>query len=121
MKTSRAHRRLTAWLGIIAMWLAVVMPVTSQALVHIEQTNDALAALCTVDSSSGQGHSTMAGHMDACGYCNMLAHHPAVAATPVVVTTTSWVAHTHAVALSAGTLPNATFPSGRPRDPPAVS
>ena len=118
---TRAHRRLTAWLGMLAMWLAVVMPVMSQALVHLEQTSDPLTALCTVDPSSSHGHQTMADHMDACGYCNMLAHHPAVAANPVVVTIASWVAHTQAVALSAGTLPNASFPSGRPRDPPVVS
>jgi hypothetical protein len=120
MKTLRTHRRLTAWLGIFAMWLAVVMPVMSQTLEHVERTSDPFATLCTVDAL-GHTHSTVAGHLDACGYCDMLAHHPAVASTQFVATITSSVAHTHAVALSAGILPNATFPSGRPRAPPVVS
>ncbi|HTJ94327.1 MAG TPA: DUF2946 domain-containing protein [Pararobbsia sp.] len=121
MKTYRAHRRLTAWLGMLAIWLAVVMPVASQALVHFEQTSDPAAALCTVDALSSHAHSTMADHMDACGYCSVLAHHPAIASAPAVAVMASWVAHTRAVTLSAGVLPSATFPSGRPRDPPAVS
>lgn len=120
MKTFYAHRRLTAWLGIIAMWLAVVMPVMSQTLEHAERTSDPFAALCTIDAT-GHAHSSVAGHLDACGYCDMLAHHPVVASTHFVATTTSSVAHTLTVALSEGILPNATFPSGRPRAPPVVS
>lgn len=119
--TFSARKRLTAWLGIFAMWLAVAMPVMSQALEHAERASDPAAALCTVDALQGHAKSSMADHMDACGYCSVLAHHPPVAPSAVVASTTTWIAHTRTVALSTGILPTATFPSGRPRGPPVFA
>lgn len=52
-RTSR--NRFVAWLGIAAMWLAIVAPVISQTLASREtrfDRSDLIAALCSVDTPS---------------------------------------------------------------------
>jgi hypothetical protein len=108
-RTSR--NRFVAWLGIAAMWLAIVAPVISQTLASREtrfDRSDLIAALCSVDTPSqiqaaspvpnglnaevhGEEH---AGHhmsgdagntgntFDACSYCGLLAHYVPLASAP---------------------------------------
>ncbi|BAN23109.1 DUF2946 domain-containing protein [Caballeronia insecticola] len=82
-----ARNRFVAWLGIAAMWLAIVAPVIGQTLA----ARDPQAALCTVDAHEAHGavaqddaapagHHDAASHFDACAYCGLLAHHLPVAA-----------------------------------------
>ncbi|VVE12352.1 DUF2946 family protein [Pandoraea anhela] len=49
-----ARRRLTAWLGLAAMWLAVAMPVVSQGLAAHRAAQARLLdlAFCTVDGEA---------------------------------------------------------------------
>ncbi|MBK3810705.1 DUF2946 domain-containing protein [Paraburkholderia nemoris] len=132
--TPRSHNRMTAWLGLIAMWLVVFAPVVSQMLVS-NRTNEPFAALCSALQPANQSlvsHSTQANpapvhlsHDDAfgaCGYCHLLQHHvamPSVAAVepPLALA----LAGTVPPALSTRFTPLGAFPSGRPRGPPAVS
>ncbi|WP_244813515.1 DUF2946 domain-containing protein [Caballeronia sp. Lep1P3] len=94
--TRNARNRFVAWLGIAAMWLAIVAPVVSQSIAARNAALDPQAALCTVDTLAGvlseadehashsdadehRAHHDAAGHFDACSYCGLLAHHLPVA------------------------------------------
>ncbi|MEZ0603355.1 DUF2946 domain-containing protein [Paraburkholderia sp. IW21] len=132
--TLRSRNRMTAWLGLIAMWLVVFAPVVSQMLVS-NRANQPFAALCSalqprdLSQASPTPHASPApvhlSHDDAfgaCGYCHLLQHHvamPTVAAAepPAALA----IAGTAPPALSTRFTPLGAFPSGRPRDPPAVS
>ncbi|AMP00531.1 hypothetical protein CAter282_2682 [Collimonas arenae] len=59
--------------------------------------------------------------MDACGYCSFFSHHVAatIFAPPQALANATFVAP-H-VSEPIAFIPIAIFPSGRPRDPPAVS
>ncbi|KND56431.1 hypothetical protein BPUN_0523 [Candidatus Paraburkholderia kirkii] len=99
--TRNARNRFVAWLGIAAMWLAIVAPVISQTLAARHAADDPQAALCAVDAPVAQsygghegheahdlvargdtahaGHHDAASHFDACSYCGLLAHNLPVA------------------------------------------
>lgn len=118
----RNRHRLTAWLGLIAMWLIVLAPVVSQLVVAARIDDPANAALCSVVQPPG---TTVQGlhHGDplaACGYCNLLAGHPAVPAVPTVMLFfVVLIVVTIVPTLSIRFTPLGAFPSGRPRGPPA--
>lgn len=93
-----ARKRLAAWLGLAAMWLAICAPVVSQWLTahRAGQAHLLDVALCAVDGGApplslssaaalhthdgaGSAHAPHATHdseHDLCGYCSLLAHHP---------------------------------------------
>jgi hypothetical protein len=78
--TRNARNRFVAWLGIAAMWLAIVAPVISQTLAA-RNVAGPRAVLCAVDTSATdaqEGHHAAphdaASHFDACAYCGLLAH-----------------------------------------------
>jgi hypothetical protein len=99
-RTSR--NRLVAWLGMAAMWLAIVAPVISQTLASRQQGVDPQAAICSADAlaqivstalsstphpaaqSTGQAGHHMAGadSFEACSYCGLLAHNVPLASAP---------------------------------------
>jgi Protein of unknown function (DUF2946) len=94
----RRHPKLTAWLGLFAICLAVLMPIASQSWINAHRLDrDVDAAFCSAVAADARssGPSTLhALHLDACGYCSLLAHSPAigaalhassVAATPPIV------------------------------------
>ncbi|WJF90017.1 DUF2946 domain-containing protein [Paraburkholderia bonniea] len=127
----RQRNRITAWLGLIAMWLALLAPVVSQLIVSAH-AREPIAALCSVSRpqsltlfSQPEHPPVSLSHDDAfgaCGYCHLLKHHVAITGVPpftpisalVLASVTPPVLSTHFTPLGA-------FPSGRPRDPPAVS
>ena len=135
MTTPHSRNRMTAWLGLVAMWFIVFAPVVSQLLVS-QRANEPIAALCSAlqprDLSAAISHSGYTNpapvhlsHDDAfgaCGYCHLLGHHVAM---PTLEATTPLagfaIAGTAPPALSTRFTPLGAFPSGRPRDPPAVS
>lgn len=142
----RSRHHLTAWLGLIAMWLVVVAPSVSQLLASA-QAHEPVAALCSTLHPGGQsdvsqsaltGHASTVGdsghvaltplhlsHDDAfgaCGYCHLFEHHVAMTDVAQVGTPAALeLSGTVPPALSTGFAPPGAFPSGRPRDPPALS
>ena len=80
-----SHRKLTAWLGLFAIWLGLVMPMVSQG-VQRHQNPVLSLSVCAADSESdGHGITLDAEHsryhqitVAACGYCGLLANHPPV-------------------------------------------
>ncbi|MBR8192825.1 DUF2946 domain-containing protein [Burkholderia vietnamiensis] len=74
MTTARSRNRLTAWLGIFAMWLIVIAPSVSRGLAA-RDADTPIAPICSVDRQSDADQHAPAVHFDACGYCDLLAHH----------------------------------------------
>lgn len=138
--TPRFRNRMTAWLGLFAMWLVVFAPIVSQMLMS-NRAHEPIAALCSalqprdfsVASAISTAHvSTQAtpapvhlGHDDAfgaCGYCHLLQHHVAMPAlAPVEPPAALALSGTAPPTLSTRFTPLGAFPSGRPRAPPVVS
>ncbi|RDK00986.1 DUF2946 domain-containing protein [Paraburkholderia lacunae] len=129
--TPRSRNRMTAWLGLIAMWLVVFAPVVSQMLVS-ERAHEPVAALCSALQPLASVQASHAGqspvrlsHDDAfgaCGYCHLFEHHVAMPTlAPAEPSVALAVAAAAPPALSTRFTPLGAFPSGRPRDPPAVS
>jgi hypothetical protein len=131
LMTRHARNRFVAWLGIAAMWLAIVAPVISQSIAAQRSAADPIAALCTVDAPTGvrshashdeaPGHHDAASHFDACAYCGLLAHHvPIAQGAPMGVARVERVARVAAVVIvsHAG---SKSFNAASPRAPPVLS
>jgi hypothetical protein len=118
---SRAHRRLTAWLGMIAIWLIVVVPVASQLIVAARNA-EPVAALCTATTPSAASQSAHGDGMSACGYCDLLANHAALpTVAPPLLALVMLVTMAALPLLSTRFTPLGAFPSARPRAPPVFS
>jgi len=126
----RNHVRLTAWLGMIAMWLIMLAPVVSQSLAASRSADSVVAmSLCTTADTSVVMHVTWSTHkqtqdkgMNACGYCDLLATHSALPAVAPVLPVVVMVPALAAPVIPADRFtPLGAFPSGRPRAPPAFS
>ncbi|MFM0168187.1 DUF2946 domain-containing protein [Paraburkholderia sediminicola] len=133
----RSRNRMTAWLGLFAMWLVVFAPVVSQMLVS-NSAHEPIAALCsalqprdfsvvstasvTAQPAPAPVHLSHDDAFGACGYCHLLQHHVAMptlaAAEPPAALA---LAGTAPPTLSTRFTPLGAFPSGRPRAPPVVS
>lgn len=115
------RKYLTAWLGLIAMWLIVFAPIVSQ-LVASAHAHEPVAALCSADQPGTPDHQAPVDSLAACGYCDLLASHMAVPSIPpVALSIFVLVSVAAAPVLNIRFTPLGAFPSGRPRDPPAVS
>jgi hypothetical protein len=138
-RTSR--NRLVAWLGIAAMWLAIVAPVISQTLAAREPRLDAEAAICSADAlaqivspalastqhEAAENHEPAGHHtagaesFDACSYCGLLAHNvPLVSAPPAAVVRVERVTRL-AAAPVAQIVHVKSFNAASPRAPPVLS
>jgi hypothetical protein len=126
--TTHKRKKLTAWLGLIAMWLIVFAPVVSQ-LVAFERAEQPIAALCSAlqpggpsDHSAGSLGASHDASLSACGYCDLLATHVAIPSVPATAMPALIIVVLGTVAtLATRFTPLGAFPSGRPRAPPFVS
>ncbi|HEX7683469.1 MAG TPA: DUF2946 domain-containing protein [Trinickia sp.] len=125
-----SHRRTTAWLGLIAMWLIVFAPIVSRLLASEQHQHLPTAAICTAiyaDAGSGDvvdsaHHPDKAPTTAACGYCDLLATHAVVPAiAPAMPSQIVLVALAAPAMPIERAIPLGAFPSGRPREPPALS
>jgi hypothetical protein len=112
---------LTAWLGLIAMWLIVLAPLVSQ-LVMAARANEPDAALCSVTQAETMQHHGAGASLDACGYCDLLADHVPMPTLPAAaLIATVLLAGIAVPTLSTRFTPLGAFPSGRPRGPPVFA
>ncbi|WP_250513087.1 DUF2946 domain-containing protein [Caballeronia sp. INDeC2] len=122
--TRNARNRFVAWLGIAAMWLAIVAPVISQTLAARNAATDPQAMLCAVDANVADaraGHHDAANHFDACSYCGLLAHDlPIVAGVGHDVASIERVTRAATFASPAPVV-SKSFNAASPRAPPALS
>ncbi|WP_321782437.1 DUF2946 domain-containing protein [Paraburkholderia sp. J94] len=117
----RKHALLTAWLGLVAMWLIVLAPLVSQ-LVAAHQAHQPDAALCSAMQPATAPHLSHDDAFGACGYCNLLEHHVAMPSVAVPALTLGFIVADALVAtLSTRHTPFGAFPSGRPRAPPSLA
>lgn len=119
------HRKLTAWLGLLAIWLGVAMPLVSQNL----RPTDLAALPFSICSSSETpfvhtgdlpANDTAQAHhsLDACAYCGLLAKYLPV---PHVVASLGDVQFQFSRHLPVRTYAPelaSTFPASQPRAPP---
>ncbi|WP_243751091.1 DUF2946 family protein [Paraburkholderia sp. BL10I2N1] len=81
-------------------------------------------AICSVVDSDASvaAHHASTDKLAACGYCDLLAHHvPAPGVPPAGLLANILLADTQ-VSMPPAFVPHAaSFPSGRPRDPPVLS
>jgi hypothetical protein len=118
--TFHARRRLSAWLGILAMCLVTFVPLVSQ-LVASAGAAEPVAVLCSATQADNGTHHA-GDPLSACGYCDLLATHAAAPPIPPTVAPALLLLIVAATAvLSTRFTPLGAFPSGRPRDPPVFS
>jgi hypothetical protein len=118
----RARKYTVAWLGLVAMLLVVLTPLVSQ-LIAAARADEPTGVMCSAVKSEGSAsaHDVSPDSLSACGYCDLFAHHvPAANLPPPEPVATVFVARAR-VSKPSAFVPHVAFPSGRPRDPPAVS
>jgi hypothetical protein len=137
---SRFYRKTGSLLGLLAILMATLAPTISQAIAASRGIDE--AALCPMHSmhdmhsmsmpmhgmsmpagmhhdtpSSADSHS-LASHWDACGYCSLLAHFPALtASTALFGVTVAVIAQRIATRFESVAL-IAPFEPAQPRAPP---
>jgi hypothetical protein len=119
----RLVRKFGSLIGLLAILMTALAPSVSQALASGTQTDTIFSAFCSAaPQSSTEKHKpsqhSVAGHWDACGYCNFAAHSPAAppsaVALPTRVSTTSLPVNARAQAIT----PHAPVFAAQPRAPP---
>jgi len=138
-----ARKRLFAWLGLAAMWLAIGMPAVSQVLAahRAEQARMLDVAYCTVDGltpamallpsahaherdgmhGASMAHASHDSQGDVCGYCSLLANHPPLTMPALAgAVSFAWIARAGPVAETHPTNTQLAF-TPPARAPPAVS
>ena len=119
----RSRKHLTAWLGLIAMWLVVLAPIVSQLVIAAHRDDASTAVLCSaVQPPADSDHAGHADPLAACGYCDLLADHmvmPTIPPAPLVLV--MLLVALAVASLSVRFTPLGAFPSGRPRAPPVFS
>jgi hypothetical protein len=118
--TLQSRKHLTAWLGLIAMWLIVLVPIVSQLVVAARADDSAVALCSALHAPSDTARVSHGDPLAACGYCDLLADHVAMPTLPPSPMPFVMLVAIAAVAvLSTRFTPLGAFPSGRPRAPPA--
>ncbi|MBR8272400.1 DUF2946 domain-containing protein [Burkholderia cenocepacia] len=115
------HRHLTAWLGLLAIWIAIAAPLVSQW--RIAQAAVPEAIVCSTEhgahrSSDASGMHDHALHLDVCGYCGFFAHSPAIGAPAATSVAFIPVVSVSAVASPAVAARGDRYPRAYPRAPP---
>ncbi|RQS52735.1 DUF2946 domain-containing protein [Burkholderia sp. Bp8986] len=82
---SRRFRKIVSLIGMLAILMTALAPTISQALTTQGRVDALLAGHCTAAPADG-GHAgnasskSLQAHLQACGYCSLLAHTPALPA-----------------------------------------
>lgn len=115
----RIRKQAVAWLGLMAMLLAVFAPLMSQ-LIASAHADEPVGFICSSVKNDSPAHAVSPDKLNACGYCNFFAHHvpvTSVAAPQLLANAAMVIAQ---VSAPAAFIPFSGFPSGRPRDPPVI-
>jgi hypothetical protein len=94
----RRSTRFTAWLGILAILLTVLVPVGSQWVKQASRSADVLCSAVAHHAAHASGahdhapDDPAAAHFEACAYCGLLAHLPALTPAPRLTATTARLA-----------------------------
>ena len=123
---SRRLRKIGSLIGMLAILMTALAPTISQALTTQQRVDTLLAGYCTAAPATGEhsadaSRKSLQAHLQACGYCNLLAHTPALPAPEL-----TFAAHVHPLQHRAATrfeslrraLP---LTAAQPRAPPLAS
>lgn len=127
-RSLRAHRKLTAWLGLLAIWLGLLMPIASQSLQRHHDSELSLT-YCVADgdqhvqvpaatTDTGDHHATHDG-WQACGYCGLLAQHMPVPHATALPAEAGAPHHLSAAAAYAAVYLRPAHTPAAPRAPPS--
>jgi len=121
---ARFHLKIGSLLGLLAILMATLAPTVSQSLASSRDEAVLAASLCSAQSAlddapdrQDASHS-FASHLQACGYCNLLAHMPALPAVQPAFSITVWVLQ-HRIAVRFESVQRILpFAAPQPRAPP---
>ncbi|AOI43071.1 hypothetical protein WG70_26480 [Burkholderia oklahomensis EO147] len=124
---SLLHRKIGSMLGLLAILMATLAPTVSHTLSNSHHFSELPSAFCSAQdgtdatSSDSSPSSEKAVHWQACAYCGLLAHTPAVPSTTAAFTPTIWTVR--ATAAAPISPPRRVFPltAAQPRAPPVLS
>jgi hypothetical protein len=82
---SRRFRKIGSLIGMLAILMTALAPTISQALTTQQRVDALLAGYCTAAPVTGEhaaesSRKSLTAHLQACGYCSLLAHAPALPA-----------------------------------------
>jgi len=82
---SRRFRKIVSLIGMLAILMTTLAPTISQALTTQGRVDALLAGYCTAgpagsDHAGDSSSKSLQAHLQACGYCSLLAHSPALPA-----------------------------------------
>jgi len=117
-------RKLGCLLGLLAILMAMLAPTVSHALADHHEAGRHPASMCPEHSMSGNASGSehtpypLAGHWQACGYCNLLAHTPVMPSVQPAFAATVWAIQ-HRVATRFESVRRVEpLASAQPRAPP---
>ncbi|OXJ15077.1 DUF2946 domain-containing protein [Burkholderia sp. AU6039] len=82
---SRRLRKIGSLIGMLAILMTALAPTISQALTTQQRVETLLAGYCSTAPATGEraadsSQKSLTAHLQACGYCSLLAHTPALPA-----------------------------------------
>lgn len=124
---SRFQRKLGSLLGLFAILMATLAPTVSQGIAAARDPSGYLEALCSTQATpvskeaQKSDSQSMASHMQACGYCSLLAHMPLMPSVAPAFAVIVWSIQ-HRVATRFQSVRRiAAFTAAQPRAPPVQS
>lgn len=124
---ARLHLKIGSLLGLLAILMATLAPAVSQTLAASRDGTALPASLCSAQSppddasNSLDASHSLASHLQACGYCNLLIHMPALPGVQPAFAIAAWeIQHRIATRFESvrRVLP---FVAAQPRAPPVSS
>ncbi|MGF6779384.1 DUF2946 domain-containing protein [Paraburkholderia sp. GAS334] len=126
----RRLQKIGSILGLLAILMATLAPTISQALQTNGRVDALLSVYCSAQGASDPAdnltgdhsspHITLS-HLQACGYCNLFAHAPALPSAETVFAGTVWVFQHRSVTRFESLRRVAPLTSAQPRAPPVLS
>ncbi|CAG4922939.1 DUF2946 domain-containing protein [Paraburkholderia saeva] len=115
-------------LGLLAILMATLAPTISQAMAASSRVDDMLSVYCSAQSQTSPddggnksaSHTTMS-HLQACGYCNLLAHAPVLPTAMISFEASVWVIQHRAMTRFEHLQRVLPLTSAQPRAPPFAS
>ena len=119
-------RKIGSLLGLLAILMTSLAPAISQALTAQSRVDALLSAYCTaqpgaVSDTRDQASHDALSHLQACGYCNLLTHTPALPTPEASFAATVPAIHQRAEARFESLRRVLPLTAAQPRAPPFLS
>lgn len=124
---SRFQRKLGSLLGLFAILMATLAPTVSQGIAANRDPSGYLEALCSTQATPVSAEArksdsqSMASHMQACGYCSLLAHMPLMPTVAPTFAAIVWAIQHRITTRFESVRRVAVFTAAQPRAPPVSS